>query len=62
MLIACNKMDIPGAEENFEKLKKEFPDHILTPCSAESELALKEAAKHGLIEYVSGSSNFNIKD
>ena len=62
MLIACNKIDIPGADSNFEKLKKQFPDHIIIPCSAESELALKEAAKHGLISYVPGENNFAVKD
>ena len=60
MLIACNKIDIPGSDVNFEKLKKQFPDHIIIPCSAESELALKEAAKHGLISYVPGENNFEI--
>ncbi|MDP2973832.1 MAG: GTPase, partial [Candidatus Diapherotrites archaeon] len=32
MLIACNKMDLPQAKENFEKLKKEFPEKIFVPC------------------------------
>ena len=27
MIIACNKIDVPGAKEKFESLKKEFPDH-----------------------------------
>ena len=62
MLIACNKIDIPGAEENFKRLEKEFPGYILTPCSAESELALKEAAKHDLIEYTPGDNDFQLKD
>lgn len=62
MLIACNKIDIPGAYENYKRLKDKFPDMILIPCSAESELALKEAAKHGLIDYIPGENNFEIKD
>ena len=60
MIIACNKIDVDGAHENFEKLKKEFPDEILVPCSAESELALKEAAKNGLIDYIPGDNDFKI--
>lgn len=60
MIIACNKIDVPGAEKNFEKLKKEFKDDILIPCSAESELALREAAKHELIKYIPGESKFKI--
>src|SRR3989338_966814 len=52
MLIACNKIDVQGAEKNFERLKNEFKDCMLIPCSAESELALREAAKHELIRYI----------
>ena len=62
MIIACNKIDVPGAEKNFEKLKKEFKDDILIPCSAESELALREAAKHDLIDYIPGENEFKIKN
>tara|TARA_Y100000310_G_C20698161_1_gene827208 strand:+ start:1632 stop:2822 length:1191 start_codon:yes stop_codon:yes gene_type:complete len=60
MIIACNKIDVPGALDNFEKLKTEFPNEMFVPCSAESELALKEAAKHGLIEYHAGNKDFKI--
>ena len=62
MIIACNKIDVPGAEKNFEKLKKEFKDDILIPCSAESELALREAAKRDLIDYIPGENEFKIKN
>jgi len=60
MIIACNKIDVPGAAENFTKLENEFPDHMLIACSAESELALREAAKHDLIKYIPGENNFEI--
>ena len=60
MIIACNKIDIKGAVENFARIENEFPDHMLVACSAESELALKEASKHDLIEYIPGESNFEI--
>ena len=62
MAIACNKIDLPGAQENFSRLCKEFPDHLLIPCSAESELALKEAAKKELIDYIPGEDNFAVSD
>lgn len=62
MIIACNKIDMPGAEENFCRIQKEFPDKLMVRCSAESELALREAAKHGLISYIPGESKFTIKD
>lgn len=60
MVIACNKIDIKGAYENFEMLRKEFPQYLLVPCSAEAELALREASKHGLIRYVPGNNYFDI--
>ena len=60
MIIAANKIDVPQAYENYEKLKKEFPEHLIVPCSAESELALKEAAKHKMIDYLPGANNFSL--
>ena len=60
MVIACNKIDIPGASENFERMKSTFPDYIIIPCSAEAELALKEAAKHELIKYIPGEGSFQV--
>ena len=60
MIIAANKIDKPSSKENFEKLKKEFPEYIIVGCSADSELALKEASKTGLIEYNPGESDFKI--
>jgi len=60
MIIAANKIDVPNAQENFERLKKEFPDYIIIGCSSESELALREAAKHELIKYIPGENSFEI--
>jgi len=60
ILIACNKIDLPKAHENYEKLKKEFPDYYFVPCSAASELALREAAKKNLIKYNPGDADFEI--
>ena len=62
MIIACNKIDVKGAEDNFIRLQQEFPGYLLVACSAESELALREAAKHGLIKYAPGDSDFEIAD
>lgn len=61
MIIACNKIDLPGAADNFTRLENEFPDHLLISCSADSEIALREAAKHELIDYIPGEDNFKIK-
>ncbi len=62
MIIACNKIDVQGADDNYNKIKEQFPDHLLIRCSAESELALREAAKHELIHYIPGESHFETKD
>jgi len=60
MIIAANKIDLPGAYENYLRICKEFPDYIVIPCSAESELALKEAAKKNLISYIPGNNSFEV--
>ena len=57
MIIACNKIDVPGADANLKRLQQEFPNYIFVACSSESELALKEAAKHDVIDYVPGDNN-----
>ena len=60
MLIAANKIDVPGAKLNFDRALEKFKDYIIIPCSAESELALKEAMKHNMIKYIPGENNFEI--
>ncbi len=60
MIIAANKIDTEKGEENFKKLKEKFPDYLIVPCSADSELALRQAAKAKLIEYVPGERDFKI--
>jgi hypothetical protein len=61
MIIAANKIDTPNGLDNFNKLKEKFPHLIIIPCSADLELALREAAKAGLIDYIPGERNFEIK-
>ena len=60
MIIAGNKSDTEKAEENYLKLKKDFPNTSIVPCSADSELALREASKAGLIDYLPGERDFKI--
>ena len=62
MMIAANKADLPGAWENYERLKKQFPTYHIVACSADFELALREASKHGVITYVPGERSFTIKN
>ncbi len=59
MIIAANKADLPEARENIKRLEQ--TGAVVIPCSAEAELALREASKQELIEYVPGSADFSIK-
>lgn len=60
MIIAANKIDSEKGEENYKKLKEKFSDYLVVPCSADSELALRQAAKAGLIKYIPGEKDFEI--
>lgn len=60
IMIAANKCDRPGAQENINRMKKEFPDYFIVPCSAELELALKEANKNEIIKYIPGEQSFEV--
>lgn len=61
MVIAANKVDLPTAKANVERLKKEFPHLLVVPCASEAEFTLKRAAKAGLLEYHPGEKSFQIK-
>lgn len=58
MLIVANKIDLPAAQANIERLKK--LDYIVIPASAEAELALRRAAEKQLIDYKPGDKDFKI--
>ncbi|MBS3171895.1 redox-regulated ATPase YchF [Candidatus Woesearchaeota archaeon] len=60
IIIAANKIDINGSKLNLDRLKESFPEYTIIPSSADSELALREAAKHELIEYIPGENSFKI--
>ena len=53
--VAANKVDMPGSENNISLLENNF-----SLCSAEIELALREASKHELIRYIPGASEFTV--
>ena len=57
MMIAANKVDI-APKENIENLKN--IDTMVVPVSAAAELALKSAAKSGVIKYMPGDPDFTI--
>jgi len=58
MLIVANKIDLPTAEANLERMKE--LDYMVIPCSAEAELALRRAAEKQLIDYKPGDLNFKV--
>ncbi len=60
MIVAANKVDIDSGYENYVRIKKEFSEMIIVPCSADSELALRQASKAGLIDYIPGDKDFEI--
>jgi ribosome-binding ATPase YchF (GTP1/OBG family) len=60
MLIAANKVDIPAAEENIERLKES--GYVIIPCSAEAELILRRAAEKGLVGYRPGDPDFELQE
>lgn len=55
IIIAANKIDLPSSPANLKEINKGA-----IPCSAESELALREAEKHGMIKYTPGEKGFEI--
>ncbi|MCW8966657.1 MAG: redox-regulated ATPase YchF [Candidatus Pacearchaeota archaeon] len=60
IIIAANKIDLGQGKENYQRLRAEFPNLNIVPCSADSELALRQATKAGLIEYIPGQRDFKI--
>ncbi len=60
IIIAANKCDLSTGWDNYQRLKKEFPEYLVIACSAEAEITLKGAAKATLIEYVPGDKEFKI--
>ena len=60
ILIAANKAD-KAPPELLESLMG-MEDQMVIPTSAECELALRRADKAGLIEYMPGATDFELKD
>lgn len=60
ILLGANKIDMSGAEGNYERLKE--LDYPVIPMSCESELALRRASENDLVNYNPGDSSFEILD
>jgi len=61
-LIVANKVDLPSATENFNRLREEYKDIIVIPASADAELTLRRAENRGIIRYIPGDERFEIND
>ncbi len=61
IVIAANKADVEGAKFNVDRLQQTFKDYTIIPCAADAEVALREAGKKGLVEYIPGAKEFTIK-
>jgi ribosome-binding ATPase YchF (GTP1/OBG family) len=61
-LIVANKVDLHYASENFGRLREEYKDMIIVPCSADAELTLRRAESRGMIKYLPGDERFEISD
>ena len=59
MIIAANKVDRKNGNENYERIKEKF-DYVVVPCFAEGELALREADKAKVVDYLPGDNGFQL--
>jgi len=58
ILIAANKADLCKDLDIIKKIQ----DTKVIPCSAETELLLRKAAKAGMVDYLPGNEKFSTKD
>jgi ribosome-binding ATPase len=59
VVVACNKIDIPGSRRGFDSVKEKTKLPVFA-CSAAIELALRKAAERGIIGYTPGANEFEI--
>lgn len=59
IIIAANKAD--RGTEKIKKMKERLKGRIVIPCSAAFELALRKADRAGIVSYLPGAADFEIK-
>ena len=59
LIVAANKADRDGADQNIERIRE--AGYLVVPTCAEAELALRRAADAGLVDYTPGDKDFTIK-
>lgn len=60
MVIAANKIDIPGADDNLKRLREEFPELPVIPVSAMAELMLRQLSEENKLRYIPGEGEFEV--
>lgn len=60
-LVAANKADLPTAEANIGRMKKESGAAAVVPCASEAEAMLKKASKKGMLHYLPGDGSFEVR-
>ena len=60
LIVAANKADRDGADENVERIRE--AGYMVVPTCAEAELALRRAAEAGLVDYTPGDKDFIINN
>lgn len=58
LIVAANKADRDGSEENVERMRE--AGYRVVPTCAEAELALRRAAEAGLVQYTPGDPDFEV--
>lgn len=62
VIIVANKVDVPTAWRNVERLRQAYPSYPVIPVSSAAELLLKRLAKEGAIRYLPGDPSYEILD
>ncbi len=63
LVVVANKMDVPEAEDNFKRVYGILKDRrVVVPVSSLYELALRRAARSGLVSYIPGDGDFRVVD
>lgn len=59
LIVAANKLD-SGTDDGLKRLTESLADYPVIGCSAAIELALRRAAKKGVIRYIPGEADFTL--
>ncbi len=60
LVIVANKADISTSEANIRAMKEKYESVV--PCTSEGETLLKNAKRHGILNYLPGDASFQIKE